>query len=68
MAAVAISFTACDKDVFDINSDPFKDQNYTTTLMSPIATFLAEQENYSEYVKLLNYSNMFNALNQSSTL
>ncbi len=67
MAAVAISFTACDKDVFDINSDPFKDQNYTTTLMSPIATFLAEQENYSEYVKLLNYSNMFNALNQSST-
>ena len=67
MAAAAITFTACDKDVFDINTDPFKDQTYTTTLMSPISSFLAEQENYSEYVKMLNYSNMFNALNQSSS-
>ena len=67
MAAAAITFTACDKDVFDINTDPFKDQTYTTTLMSPISSFLAEQENYTEYVKLLNYSNMFNALNQSSS-
>ena len=67
MAAAAITFTACDKDVFDINTDPFKDQTYTTTLMSPISSFLAEQGNYSEYVKMLNYSNMFNALNQSSS-
>ena len=67
MAAAAVIFTACDKDVFDINTDPFKDQTYTTTLMSPISSFLAEQENYSEYVKMLNYSNMFNALNQSSS-
>ena len=29
-------------DVFDINTDPFKDETYTTTLTSPIASFLEE--------------------------
>ena len=36
----AMALTACDKDVFDINTDPFKDQTYATSLSSPIATFL----------------------------
>lgn len=67
IAAAAITFAACDKDVFDINTDPFKDEVYNTTLMSPISTFLTEQEGYGEYVKMLNYANMFNALNQSSS-
>ena len=67
IAAAAMLLTACDKDVFDINTDPFKDEVYNTTLMSPISTFLAEQEGYGEYVKMLNYANMFNALNQSSS-
>ena len=67
VAAIAMLFAACDKDVFDINTDPFKDEVYSTTLLSPIASFLAEQDGYGEYVKLLNYSNMFNALNQSSS-
>ena len=67
IAAAAITFAACDKDVFDINTDPFKDEVYSTTLMSPISTFLTEQEGYGEYVKMLNYANMFNALNQSSS-
>jgi uncharacterized surface protein with fasciclin (FAS1) repeats len=58
---------ACDKDVLDINSDPFKDQTYTNALMSPISTFLTEQEGYGEYVKALRYSGMFDALNQSSS-
>jgi len=66
-AAAATMLTACDKDVFDINTDPFKDETYTNALTSPIASFLEENEGYSEYVKLLRYSNMFNALNQSST-
>jgi hypothetical protein len=39
---------ACDKDVLDINSDPFKNQTYTNALVSPISTFLTEQEGYSE--------------------
>ena len=65
---MAVSFlTACDKDVFDINTDPFKDQKYVNELKSPISTFLTEQEGFSEYVAALNYSNMFNALNQSSS-
>ena len=67
IAAAAITFAACDKDVFDINTDPFKDEVYSTILMSPISTFLTEQEGYGEYVKMLNYANMFNALNQSSS-
>lgn len=67
IVAAAITFAACDKDVFDINTDPFKDEVYSTTLMSPISTFLTEQEGYGEYVKMLNYANMFNALNQSSS-
>lgn len=58
---------ACDKDVLDINSDPFKGQTYTNALMSPIATFLTEQEGYGEYVNVLRYSGMFDALNQSSS-
>ena len=67
IASSAILFAACDKDVFDINTDPFKNEVYSTTLMSPISTFLEEQEGYGEYVKMLRYANMFNALNQSSS-
>ena len=62
IAVAATMLTACDKDVFDINTDPFKDETYTTTLTSPIASFLEEAGGYGEYVKLLRYSNMFNAL------
>ena len=67
LAAAALCFAACDKDVFDINTDPFKNEVYSTTLMSPISSFLEEQEGYGEYVKMLRYANMFNALNQSSS-
>ncbi len=67
LASAAVIFAACDKDVFDINTDPFKNEVYSTTLSSPISTFLTEQEGFGEYVKLLRYANMFNALNQSSS-
>ncbi len=67
MALAVMLLAACDKDVFDINTDPFKDEVYNTSLTSPISTFLTEQEGYSEYVKMLNYANMYNALNQSSS-
>ena len=66
-AALALLLNACDKDVFDINSDPFKGQSYAGLVDAPIATYLTEQEGYEEYVNLLHYSNMFNALNQSSS-
>lgn len=61
------ALTSCDKDVIDINSDPFKGQTYTNSLSSPISTFLTEQEGFEEYVRVLRYSNMFDALNQSSS-
>lgn len=68
MVAVAamLSITACDKDVFDFNNDPFKGETYKTTLMEPISSVLTQRADFSEYVSLLNYSGMFNALNQSS--
>ena len=67
MALAAMLLAACDKDVFDINTDPFKDEIYKTALASPISTFLTEQEGYGEYVKMLRYADMFNALNQSAS-
>ena len=63
----SVALTSCDKDVIDINSDPFKGQTYTNSLTSPISTYLTEQEGFEEYVKVLHYSNMFDALNQSSS-
>lgn len=72
LAAMAMLMVACDKDVFNVNSDPFKDEDVTfgkslSQLQPPISTLLAAQEEgFGEYVKALHYSNMFNALNQSS--
>ena len=65
-AAIAL-FAACDKDVLDVNSDPFKNQTYLNALSSPISTFLTEEGGYEEYVAALHYSGMFDALNQSSS-
>lgn len=67
LAAATLLMVACDKDVIDINSDPFKNQTYTNALISPISTYLTEQEGYAEYVGALRYSGMFDALNQSSS-
>ncbi|MBQ2181599.1 MAG: hypothetical protein II400_05060, partial [Bacteroidaceae bacterium] len=58
--------TSCDKDVFNVNADPFKGQTYTNILNSPISTYLSEEEDFSEYVSILNACDMYNALNQSS--
>jgi uncharacterized surface protein with fasciclin (FAS1) repeats len=64
--ASALALTACDSDVFDINADPAKDKQYSNLLNSPISTYLDGEEDFTEYVKVLRYSDMFNALNQSS--
>ena len=71
LATIALFFsllftTSCDGDVFDVNADPFKGQTYTNILNSPISTYLSEEEDFSEYVGILNTCDMFNALNQSS--
>ena len=65
-AATIILLTACDKDVFDFGDDVNKGGVYKPATLMPISTLLAEREDFTEYVKLLNYSGTFNALNQSS--
>ncbi len=69
MMVAAVMFTACDKDVLDINNDSAEDEAFVTSFLNPISTTLEQDENgeFGEYVKLLRYSNMFNALNQSSS-
>lgn len=57
----------CDADVFNINTDSLKSSSYTNDSNLPISTYLASKPDFSEYVKLLNYSDMFNALNQSTS-
>ena len=63
----SVALVSCDKDVLDVNSDPFKNQTYLNALSSPISTFLTEEGGYEEYVAALHYSGMFDALNQSSS-
>lgn len=66
-AVIALALSACDSDVFDINSDPFKDQTYKNVLNSPISEYIEGEETLSEYAKALRYSETYNALNQSTT-
>ncbi len=67
MMIIPSLLVACDSDVFDIGLDPAENEKYVGEQNPPIATTISEDANYSEYVKLLRYSDMFNALNQSTT-
>lgn len=58
--------TSCDKDVFNIGSDPFEGTSFKAMSSSPISTYLDSVGVYNEYVKALKYADMFNALNQAS--
>lgn len=66
IVAAALLLGACDKDVFDFGEDSNKGSVYKPALKMPISTMLSEREDFSEYVKLLNYAGVYNALNQSS--
>lgn len=66
-AASLLALAACDSDVFDINSDPFAGTTYTSALNSPISVYLDGEEDFTEYVNALRYSDTYNALNQSTT-
>ncbi|MCH4211604.1 MAG: DUF5108 domain-containing protein [Prevotella sp.] len=67
MSVLIYMLCGCDADVFNITTDSFRNSNYTNDSNSPISTYLASKPDFSEYVKLLNYSDMFNALNQSTS-
>lgn len=60
-----LGLAGCGSDVFNFGSDDFKG-TYSDDIGTPISTYLAGQENFSEYVGLLHYADMYNALNQSS--
>jgi uncharacterized surface protein with fasciclin (FAS1) repeats len=45
--------------------DPYEGSTYQVYQENPIASFLAAEEEYTEWVKVLTYADMFNALNQA---
>lgn len=65
LAIAALGLSGCGSDVFDFSGDNYK-TTYTDETGTPISTYLANEEDFSEYTGLLRYANMFNALNQSS--
>lgn len=52
-----IAIIACD--------DPYKDSPFQIYDVNPVSTYLSEQEGFSEWVTVLKYSDMYNALNQA---
>ncbi len=67
LAAVVLStgcLASCDADVWSLNDD--NQGVYKATLQEPIATYLDSQEDFSEWVKVLNYTDYYGTLNQGS--
>jgi len=56
-AASVLALIACE--------DPYKNSTYQIYNDNPVSTYLASKDNYSEWVKVLKYSDMYNALNQA---
>jgi uncharacterized surface protein with fasciclin (FAS1) repeats len=67
MCLGGIFATGCDSDVFNIDSNPYNNNSYLSNSNIPISTYLSQNEDFSEWTKVLNYSNLYNALNQSSS-
>ena len=60
-AALLTIFTSCDKDLWD-----FSDKNegaYVSEESSPISTTLSQDETFTEWVKVLEYSELYSTLN-----
>lgn len=67
LAAVVLStgcLASCDADVWSLSDD--NKGVYKATLQEPIATYLDSQEDFSEWVKVLNYTDYYGTLNQGS--
>lgn len=64
-ALALLLLEGCGSDVFNFGNQKV-DNNYTDDESMPISTYLAAEDDFSEYVGLLRYADMFNALNQSS--
>ena len=60
-AVILTFFTSCDKDLWD-----FSDKNegaYVSEESSPISTTLSQDEAFAEWVKVLEYSDLYSTLN-----
>jgi uncharacterized surface protein with fasciclin (FAS1) repeats len=66
LGLTAGALTSCDSDVWSLSDK--SDGTYTTETAEPIATCLSEQEDYSEWVKVLNYTDYYGTLNQGSSV
>lgn len=61
LAAMGGMFASCDKDLWEFSD---KDRGaYESDDTKPIASMLDEMEGYSEWVKVLNYSQLYSTLN-----
>ncbi len=61
LALAALSLTSCDKDLWDFSDR--HDGAYVSTESSPISTTLAESEQFGQWVKVLEYSELYSTLN-----
>jgi uncharacterized surface protein with fasciclin (FAS1) repeats len=66
LGLTAGAVTSCDSDVWSFSDK--SEGSYTTETAEPIATYLDEQEEYTEWVKVLNYTDYFGTLNQGSSV
>ena len=59
---------SCDKDVFDLGKDT-ADERYMPTDKEPISSLLSADSTgrFSEYIRVLDVADMYNALNQSTS-
>ena len=56
----AVAFYSCD--------DPYKDQIFTVSDKQPISSYLETRpDDFSEWIKVLEYADMYNAINMSGT-
>ena len=61
LSAIACLLASCDKDLWEF-SDTDRGA-YVNDQMNPIATTLAKEEAYAEWVKVLDYSELYSTLN-----
>lgn len=64
--SVMLLLASCDSSVFDIGSDPGKGTSFKQDDSSPISIALEEDGRFSDFVNILNFSGLYNALNQCS--
>ena len=64
--SVMLLLASCDSSVFDIGADPAKGTSFKQDDNSPISNTLENDGRFTEFVNILNFSGLYNALNQSS--